>query len=142
MTNTITAQEYLSLPTKAKATRRKPVQRESQLQQSCVRWFRLTYPQYAQLLFSIPNGGHRNIITAARMKAEGQVAGVPDIFFASARKQYHGLFIEMKAEKGKLSKAQTESIARLIFQGYKVSLCNSLMGFQTIINDYIQCQPS
>ena len=34
------------------------------------------------LLFAIPNGGKRDKITGARMRAEGVKPGVPDIFWA------------------------------------------------------------
>lgn len=129
----MTVQEFKSYPRK----RRKPVQRESELQKSCVLWFRSQYPQYAQLLFSIPNGGKRNIITASRMKAEGQVAGVPDLMLAVARKGYHAMFIEMKAGKNKPSILQSQLIDHLTLQSYGVRIAYSLEGFQTIINSYL-----
>ena len=46
---------------------------EHSLQVCCVHWFRLQYPQYATLLFAVPNGGARNAITAGKLKAEGVV---------------------------------------------------------------------
>ena len=49
---------------------------ESTLQVSCVRYFRYQYPQYKKLLFSIPNGGKRGVVTASIMKQEGALAGV------------------------------------------------------------------
>ena len=75
--------------------RKKPGHPESELQRACVRWFRMQYPQH--LLFHIPNGGKRNAREAAIFKAEGVVAGIPDLFLAEARHGHHGLFIEMKA---------------------------------------------
>lgn len=53
---------------------------EHELQKSCVKWFRLQYPEYTNLLFAIPNGGKRNAREAARLKAEGVTPGVPDLF--------------------------------------------------------------
>lgn len=50
------------------------------------------------MMFAIPNGGLRNIITARKLKAEGVKAGIPDIFLPIARGMYHGLFIEMKRQ--------------------------------------------
>lgn len=34
--------------------------REHELQVASVRWFRLQYPEYAPLLFAVPNGGARD----------------------------------------------------------------------------------
>lgn len=43
---------------------------ESQLQIACVKWFNLQYRELQGLLFSVPNGGNRNIIEAKRFKVE------------------------------------------------------------------------
>ena len=67
--------------------KRKPMrnkQSESQLQSECVRWFRYQYPEFKNVLFAIPNGGKRNISTAKRLKSEGVVPGVADLFLAVA----------------------------------------------------------
>ena len=66
---------------------------EHEEQRELVRWFRQTYP--ATLIFAIPNGGARNIATASRLKAEGVVKGVPDLFVPAWE-----LWIEMKRVKG------------------------------------------
>ena len=58
-----------------------------------VSWFRKTYPEH--WIFAVPNGGNRNRVTAAQMKAEGVMRGVPDLFVPSM-----GLWIEMKRQKG------------------------------------------
>jgi hypothetical protein len=47
-------------------------------------------------MFAIPNGGERNKIVAANLKAEGCRAGVPDVLLPVARGKWHGLFIELK----------------------------------------------
>lgn len=41
-------------------TRKKSRHIESQIQQSCVKWFRLQFPEIGLLLFAVPNGGARN----------------------------------------------------------------------------------
>lgn len=94
------------------------------------RWNNVNYPEL-RLMFAIPNGGHRNLLVARKMKAEGVKAGVPDIFLPVARGGFHGLFVEMKAEsarpkkggKGGLSDLQCEWIGDLRNQGYKVAVC-------------------
>lgn len=75
------------------------------------------------LLFAIPNGGHRHRRTAARLKAEGTRAGVPDMFLPVASHGYHGLFIEMKAPDGRERPAQKWWRQRLTAQGYQSIVC-------------------
>ena len=91
-----------------------------------------------ELLFHIPNGGSRGKVEAARFKAEGVKAGVPDLFLPVARGQYHGLFIEMKREKGgKVSDAQKAWIAALIDQGYLAVVCYGWKDAAELIEDYL-----
>jgi hypothetical protein len=59
-----------------------------------------------RMLHAIPNGGHRHKATAARLKAAGVKAGVPDICLPVARGDWHGLYIELKVGKNKLTEAQ------------------------------------
>ena len=76
------------------------------------------------LLFAIPNGGKRSIGVAKKLKSEGVLSGVPDLFLPVARKGKHGLFIEMKREKGgSISKSQNEMISRFTEQGFECVVC-------------------
>ena len=52
------------------------------------------------LLYAIPNGGKRAIKTAIALKAQGVKSGVPDMCLPVARGGYHGLYIELKRQKG------------------------------------------
>ena len=108
---------------------------ESKLQTACVTWFRLQYPNY--LLFAIPNGGARNLITGVIMKREGVLPGVPDLFLAYANFSHYGLFIEMKSDKGKLSESQKNIIDKLKLVGYHVEVCNSIKSFKNAIENYL-----
>ena len=60
-------------------TRKKSRHIESQIQQSCVKWFRLQFPEIGLLLFAVPNGGARNKREAGILKGEGVTAGVADM---------------------------------------------------------------
>ena len=96
------------------------------------------YPEVS-LLFAIPNGaklpygrtkdGERFSRQGAILKAEGLKAGVPDMFLPVSRPfrlrapgarsiTWHGLFIELKREKGKLQDSQREWLYFLRQQGY------------------------
>lgn len=89
-------------------------------------------------LFAIPNGGLRSKITAARLKAEGVKAGVPDIMLPWPTKGYHGLFIEMKAGRNKPTPDQVDFLEWLTGAGY---LCEVAYGFdaaRSIIEWYLE----
>lgn len=83
------------------------------------------YPEL-KYMFAIPNGGKRDKITAANLKAEGVKAGVPDIMLPVAKHGCHGLFIEMKKPKdGVVSGKQDEFLTQLRFNGYYAETCYS-----------------
>lgn len=74
-------------------------------------------------IFHIPNGGKRNPREASNLKAQGVRAGVPDLFVPIAANGRHGLFIEMKAAKGRVSDKQREWLGLLDSQGYRTAVC-------------------
>lgn len=110
---------------------------EHELQCTCVSWFRLAYPN--QIIMAIPNGGYRTATTAALMKAEGQLAGVPDLFIPIPRGEFHGLWIEMKNGKaGRLSDAQKRMITRLRNENYMVEVVRTPDEFMKTITEYMK----
>lgn len=101
-------------------------------------WARGKYPEL-DLMHHIPNGGKRSKSEAARFKAQGVKAGVPDIFLPCARGGYHGLYIELKRTKGgKISAAQKEWIDALRGQGYKVIVCYGFDEAKEVIISYLE----
>lgn len=93
------------------------------------------------MLHHIPNGGHRNPVTAVTMKRLGVKAGVPDLSLPVARHGYHGLYIEMKAEGGRTQKNQSWWHARLTEQGYCVIICNEWGEAADRLLDYLGYPP-
>ena len=103
-------------------------QLESIEQQKLFTWWRLegckTYGLPSCCLFAIPNGGRRNAVTGARLKAEGVHPGIPDIFLAVSARHHYGLCVELKRPKGpgvragSPSKAQREVMQALTARGY------------------------
>jgi len=110
---------------------------ESDLQAACVRWFRYQYPKYAKLLFSIPNGGYRNKVTAIAMKREGQVSGVSDLILLIPNTEYTALCIEMKTGKGKQTDMQREFQQAAELFGNRYVVCRNFEEFKTEIDNYI-----
>jgi len=53
-------------------------------------------PLFTRLLFSVPNGGERDSVTASKMKAEGVKTGVSDTILLVPRDRFHGLCLELK----------------------------------------------
>lgn len=79
------------------------------------RWMDMQRIRY----FAIPNGGARDVVTGARLKAEGVKPGVPDLFIPSL-----GLFIELKRRSGgTLSQEQREWMEYLRLINYRVAVC-------------------
>lgn len=109
---------------------------ESNLQIVCVRWFRLQYPSLAPLLFSVPNGGRRDRVTGAILKAEGAVAGVADLLLLVPNTNYHGLCIEMKTPKGRQSSAQKEWQVAVETMEYKYAVVRSFEEYRDLIREY------
>jgi hypothetical protein len=70
--------------------------------------------------------GHRHIAVAKKMKAEGQFAGIPDLFLPHAAHGFHGLYIEVKTVKGVLSEQQETIQALLKKHGYAVEIVRSI----------------
>ena len=110
---------------------------ESRIQQAAVSWFRLQYPKYAGLLYAIPNGGARNRVTGAILKAEGVRAGVADLFLSIPNREYHGLYIEMKKPKGRQQESQKRFQTEVEAQGYRYVLCHSTDEFMELIKEYL-----
>lgn len=83
-----------------------------------VRWFRIEYPGVR--IFAIPNGSYRHKTTAERLKAEGVMSGVPDLYVPA----WH-LWIEMKRQKGgRLSAEQKDWRDYLLERGDSWMMCH------------------
>lgn len=119
--------------------KRSPKDEEHRLQCMCVSWFNIEFKELRGLLFAIPNGGYRDDRTAARLKAEGVVAGVADLFLSIGNQAFHGLYIEMKTS----SRGSRQSECQKVFQRnverrrYKYVVCKTIDDFKATINGYL-----
>lgn len=113
---------------------------EHEIQCEVVRWFDIKFRNevFAKRLVATPNGGHRHIATARKLKAEGQRAGFPDLFLHVPRGTFHGLAIEMKTKTGRLSDHQDDWLTFLASQGYAVAVCRSVNEACNLISDYLE----
>lgn len=112
---------------------------ESQEQRALFQWAGYAEQQYPELklLHHIPNGGKRDTRTAVNLKREGVKAGVPDICLPVARGQYHGLYIELKAGKNKISSKQKEWLNALNQEGYATKVCYGWSEARETIEKYL-----
>ena len=88
-------------------------------------------------MFAIPNGGQRDKIVGARLKQEGVRAGVWDVFVPIPSSGYHGLFIEMKFGRNKLTDLQKEFQNFATQQGYCCRVAYSADEAIKIIDEYL-----
>lgn len=113
--------------------------KESDEQQALFVWSKLAQAQHPELslLHSIPNGGKRNRLEAIRLKREGALAGVSDIFLPVSRGGFHGLYIELKVKDGKPSSNQKWWIAETTKQGYFSTVCFGWVEASEVIKKYL-----
>lgn len=113
---------------------------EHQVQCAVIQWWARAHKQYRLpefALFAIPNGGARDVITGARLKAEGVRRGVVDLMLAASKGERSGLFMEMKIGKNNPSPEQLAFIEHLRSQNYTASVHWESESAIQAIKDYL-----
>lgn len=114
---------------------------ESEMQQNVIRWWAsVCGPEYnvdERLLMAFPLQGVRTARNGARMKREGMRRGTPDLFLAIPMTLNHGLWIEMKAKGGVVSREQEMVIGCLGGQSYVTAVCWSDTAAIATIREYL-----
>lgn len=101
-------------------------------------WQQGRWPEL-RLMYAVPNGGYRTKSEAARLKAQGVKAGVPDICLPVARGGCHALYIELKRRKGGVvSSAQSQWIEALKEEGNECAVCAGADAAMAIITRYLE----
>ena len=103
------------------------------------RYNEMRYPEL-KLLHHIPNGGRRDKKEAARLKAQGGKAGVPDLFLPVPRQGFHGLYIEMKYGENKTTQSQRFWLEELKKQGFKTIVCYGADAAIKEIDEYMSIE--
>jgi|ERR1700690_779823 len=92
--------------------------------------------------FAIPNGGRRFYAEALKFKRCGVQPGVPDLCIPIPSGSYHGLFLELKREKGgRVSDAQIYWLTFLREQGYYADVGNGFEEAKQIVINYLALTP-
>jgi hypothetical protein len=98
------------------------------------------------LLTHPANEGNGNRVTGAIHKAEGTLPGIPDLllFLPSSRDGVlmAGLGIEMKTEKGRLSRSQQDFCLMFSAARYDYAVARSLDDFRRIVTEWVSAVPS
>ena len=126
-------------------TRAKPVDREGLEQATLMAELRARMPEVADLIYHVPNGGHRVKAVAAKLKAQGVKAGIPDLVLPMARGGFFGLYIEFKAtppNDAAISSSQHERIRKLNDQGYLAVVCRGHFDTVEQIRAYLRMAPT
>lgn len=128
---------------KPKKPTAKRVDREGPEQAALMKEIELRYPDVFELMYHVPNGGHRLKEVAAKLKAQGVKAGIPDLVLPMARGGYFGLYIEFKAtvDPAAVSPSQQACIRRLNDQGYLAVVCRGHFDAMECLRAYL-AQPA
>lgn len=115
-------------------------EREHREQCAVMSWVRFHVKHWPELdlLFAVPNGGHRSKATAGKLKAEGVRAGVWDLWLPVRRRPWSGLVVEMKMKPNRLTPVQREFGAGIEAQGFRTAVCYSAPEAIATIDEYIR----
>lgn len=109
---------------------------ESALQQQIFNWYNNNYclknMKNRGLIFSIPNGGTRNIMEAMTLKATGLLKGASDLIVILPNGKL--IFVELKQPKGIQSTEQKDFESRVILLGFEYHIVKSLEDFVILLN--------
>ena len=108
---------------------------EDQLQTAVIHYLRVMYP--GLLYFHTPNGGYRIKQQAKRFKAQGVLAGIPDVMILKARGEYHGFAAELKVGKNRPTERQKQVMKQMKLEGWSVVVAYSLDQFAEAFSLYM-----
>lgn len=113
---------------------------EEEEQKTVISWCRLNETKWPELglIYHVPNEGKRSKATAAAEKAMGLRAGVSDLCLPVRTVWFPGLYLEMKALDGKLTKEQREFLTAVGKQGYCCCACWGADAAMGLIERYLK----
>lgn len=89
-----------------------------------------------------PNGGKRDALAGAQMKALGVKPGFPDLILPVGSGLFPGLVIEMKSATGSTSDTQKQWLAHFEAQRWAVRVARSAQEARTILCEYLGINPA
>jgi hypothetical protein len=82
----------------------------------------------------IPNGGKRSAVAGWMLRAEGMIAGAPDLLLLHSNGRTG--WLEVKAAKGRLSDAQRAFHALLTRKGHRVAVVRSVDDAEAALREW------
>jgi len=95
-------------------------------------------PYIKDYFFHIPLERKCSIQQGALLKRMGVRAGCADIFGAIPTDKYHGLFIELKVGKNRLTPNQKIFLDNMTAKGYKAVCCHGFEEARDVILNYLR----
>lgn len=108
-------------------------------QVALMHWCKTHEAEYPQLgmIFATPNARKCTAIQGKYLNAEGRRAGVSDLFLSVPSTKYHGMYIEMKSQSGRLTETQIDWLCKADKYGYYTATCYSWITAVNAIVDYL-----
>lgn len=114
------------------------LKQEDTIQINVVNWFRFNYPDYEKDLIHIANQRTCSVQEGKILKRMGVTRGVSDLFLSVPNCEFHGLWLELKCENGKLSAEQEEFLELKRKRGYDAQVAHSKEKAITILENYMK----
>lgn len=106
---------------------------EDKFQVACVDYLRKRDLYY----YHVPNGMYSNRITVSRFKRMGMKPGLPDIIILDAFCGYHGLVVELKCGRNKLTDSQLRWLGIFRSCNWGSVWLNDFDDFKFLIESYV-----
>jgi hypothetical protein len=111
---------------------------EQIIQINFINWFKHAYPELKKYIFHFANERKCSLAEGKVLKRMGVSAGVSDIFLAYPKNDKHGLWIEIKYGKNKLTDSQKKFLINMDKVGYEIAVARSLEECKQTILFYFQ----
>jgi hypothetical protein len=101
----------------------------------CLRHY---YPDIARSAIHIANERKTTPFYGSILKKMGVRKGVPDLFWPKPQDCYHGLWVELKTDKGRLSVEQSKFIFDASNDGYYASVAFGAQQLVDVVTKYFR----
>ena len=114
---------------------------ESREQIALFQWIRL-HPKLKHIAYHVPNERKTSKISGCILKRLGVLSGVSDVVIPVARGGYHGMYLEMKSSKGRLSENQKSFLDNMTKEGYMAVCAHGFDSAKEFIEEYLKLPDS
>ena len=118
-------------------------EKELREQQALFDWALLWENAHPELkaMFHVTNEGKRSKANGAALRRGGLKKGVPDIWLTVPKGEYHGLVIELKADRNRVTEDQQEWLERQAKYGWRSFACWGFEAAAKVVAEYLGFNP-